>query len=123
MVIRSKTEKQCITFYVYNEYIDNIVYNCDSEIIEETDTTLVVKKSNFVKRGNIDDVTPINGENTFVIITYSKKKDYDKFLTGYIYFENKENEMNNFVSFASKQVGNWCHDNIGVCYLENNIFL
>jgi hypothetical protein len=120
-------EKQLITFYNDNEYIDNIVYRCDSEIINETDNFIIVKKSNFiiVKKSNFvnvyEDVKSV--KNIVVIITYFREKDYDNFLRGYIYFENKEYEIDNFTRFASKQIGKYGYDNIGVCYLSKNIFV
>ena len=118
-------QKQNIIFYSNeeNEYINNIVYRCDSEIISETDNFIIIKKYNLIKINTEINTEYINDKNIFIIITYYKEKDYNKFLRGYIYFENKEYEIGYYCRFGSKQIKEYCYDNIGICYLSKNIFV
>jgi hypothetical protein len=117
-------DTQKITFYIdsNHEFIDNMVYLCDSEIISENGNLLIVKKGNLKPLGN-QEVTINHSHNITVILTYIREKEYDKFVRGYLYYENKEYEIANYVQYNHIQIGEWCYDNIGFCYLHENIFL
>ena len=108
--------KQYITFFdsIEDEYINNMVYKCDSEIILETDNFFILKKSNFT----------LNNNNIIIILFFEKKDNPYKeiFIRGYIYYKNKEYKINNYLRYVSLQIGEFCYDNIRVCYLDKNIF-
>ena len=112
-------EKQKITFFINfnHEFIDNIVYLCDSEIISEQENILIVKKSNLVKIGDTEE-SITNSKDIVILLNYYREKDYDKLLTGYLYLDNKHYKISNYARFASRQIGNFCYDNIGICYLD-----
>jgi hypothetical protein len=115
-------QKHKIAFYNKkdNEYIDNIVYMCDSEIISKIDNIFIAKKSNLVKMFDYSK-SSIN-ENLVIIFTYVRIPEYDQVLRGYLYFENKEYKITNYVRYSSLQIGSCCYDEIGICYLDENIF-
>jgi len=119
----NKYEKQKITFFINfnHEFLGNNVYLCDSEIISNQDNILIVKKSNLVKMGDKKE-SIINSKNIVILLSYSREKDYDKLLTGYLYMDNKDYKISDYVRFESRQIGNFCYDNIGICYLDENIF-
>jgi hypothetical protein len=116
--------KQKITFYANNEYINNKVYDCDSEIICETENFFVVKKNNLklISPNKEEKGEEKDTKHIFVIITYRKNEKIDEFIRGYIYIENTEYSINSFTRYTSLQIGKYAYDNIGTCYLQNNIF-
>jgi hypothetical protein len=124
IVLSKQMETQNITFFVESnhEFIDNMVYVCDSEIISENGNLLIVKKGNLKPIGNNPET--IKNSNTIVaILTYIREMERDTFVRGYLYYEKKEYEITNYVRYNHRQIGEWCYDNIGFCYLHENIFL
>jgi len=117
--------RQNLTFYdsIANDYIDNVVFTCDSEIILETDTIVMIKKSNFIKKNSDATYLPIDTiKNAVITITYSKEKECDKIIKGNIIYDNTEYEIRHYCIFASRQIGKWGYDNIGICFLNSNLF-
>ena len=88
--------------------IQNTVYVCDSTLLFMSDNYVIVHKKIILSESE----DPIN-----MFITYSTG-----FVRGYIYKDNQEYEILNYLLYNSLQIGNFGYDCIGICSINQNIF-
>lgn len=108
--------RQYVVFEYNGKYVGGDVFSCDS--------CLVCKNENYKlihKRMNTSNRIQFDIHLTF---TLNKAESNDfTLLRGYIYKNNKEyNVIESYQMYASKQIGDYCYDKIGVCKITEDIF-
>ena len=98
---------QCVVFDIGGS-IQNTVYNCDSTLLFMSDNYVIVHKKIILSETE----DPIN-----MFITYS-----DFFVRGYIYKDNQEYEILNYLLYNSLQIESSSYNCIGICSIAKNIF-
>ena len=118
-------KKQYIVFEINNKDLQSKnVHLVESELIFNNNKYYIVHKkldnfNIFITYKNIEDTAEDKDNNE------DKKKNYSKFIRGYIYKDNREYNIKSFYLYSSLQIGEWAYDNIGICSIEDtkdNIF-
>jgi len=85
---------------------------CTFRILSEDDQTLVVQRSGKLFEKDVE-----------LKVTLEKTGNgYDRFCSGLMTMDNKDFVVQNYATYSSLQIGNYCYDRIAVVRLKDGCF-
>jgi hypothetical protein len=106
---------QYVVFEYNGKYIGEAVFSCDSGLVCKNQNYKLIHKK----------INTLNGTQFDIHLTFTLNEDDSNdfiLLRGYIYKNNKEYNVESYQMYASKQIGDYCYDKIGVCKISEYIF-
>ena len=104
-IINNKIQHFIIVYNKDADIIEKNVYKCESEVIYNSLNYYIVKKT---------------FNNIIIFITNSKyqvntKSKLSEFVRGFVYKDNKEYKIFDYITLFDMQIGNYAYDNITLC--------
>jgi len=106
-------KKHWIIFDYDNNLKKKDVYKCESKIIFNNSSNMIIHK--YINKDNI---------KIDIYVTYLKSSEWNMnlFVRGFLYKDQKEYEISSMTMFSSLQIEDMGYDKIALCKIPNNIF-
>lgn len=86
--------------------LQETIYKCESKLLFSSNNYRISYKK----------ILTNTNETINLFITFE-----NEFIRGFLYFNNKEYILNNYLLYSSIQINNWCYDNLAICSLSEHI--